>query len=124
MSVSTEDALEELLIRVAGGDEDAWQQFFDRYAGIIYVRCCDFDLTPHIAEDIVVDVMIKLHKKLKEFEFPAGVQEKDHAKVFSGWLRNVTSNSIIDFLRKQKKGAQEISPEAVSYTHLTLPTKA
>jgi len=74
----------------------AWRAFVDRYGPRIYEWCLNRRLQPADAEDVTQEVLLKLARRLGEFEY-------DPKQSFRGWLRRVTENAIIDFFRDQKE---------------------
>lgn len=86
-----------LLNRIRAGrkDENAWRDFIDRYGGRIYQWALNRKLQPSDAEDVTQEVLLKLASNFEKFEY-------DVNQSFRGWLRRVTENSIIDFVRSKK----------------------
>ena len=74
----------------------AWRRFVDRYGRRIYEWCAHRGLQPADAEDVTQEVLVKLARRLGEFEY-------DPSQTFRGWLRRVTENTIIDFLRARRQ---------------------
>ena len=63
-----------------------------------------------LAEEVVQDAFLKLHEHWEEVEIPRA------------WLFRCVRNFAFNILRKNKRETLDEAP--VSYTHLTLPTKA
>ncbi len=87
-----------LLLRIKDGkdNEEAWQEFVRRYGTRIYEWCLNRKLSAHDAEDVAQNILLKLAKSLKRFEY-------DNQGTFRGWLRRVTENALIDFFKDQNK---------------------
>lgn len=86
-----------LLARIAEGDLEAFQMFYDRYAGrvLAYVR----QLSRHRegAEDVVQEVFVAVWRRAASFRPERG----DPA----GWLYTVTRNKLVDLWRRQGETA-------------------
>ncbi len=75
-------------------DENAWREFVERYGSRVYQWCLNRKLQASDAEDVTQDVLLKLARHFKEFEY-------DPSLSFRGWLRTVTENAIKDFFKSQ-----------------------
>jgi RNA polymerase sigma-70 factor (ECF subfamily) len=76
-------------------DQEAWQQFVDRYGARIYDWCLNRKLETADAQDVTQEILLRLASQMRTFEY-------DPKKSFRGWLRRVTENAIIDFFRSNK----------------------
>ena len=90
-----------LLIRIQDpADAEAWRQFFELYAPVIYGFARKRGLQDADAADLMQDVLRSV----------AGAAERlnyDPAKgTFRGWLYSVTRNKIFNFLDKQRHHAR------------------
>lgn len=82
-----------LLVRIRDvSDTDAWTQFLERYTPRIYAWCRRYQLQESDASDVTQDVLTKLLKAMRSFEYDASRGS------FRGWLKTVTNNVIRDFL--------------------------
>lgn len=86
-------------IREDDRDQHAWREFVGRYGKQIYEWCAHRGLQPCDAEDVTQEVLTKLAKKLGSFEY-------DPDSTFRGWLRRITENAIVDFLRDCRRRGQ------------------
>lgn len=97
-----------LLRQIQSGahQEDAWSEFVARYGSRIYEWCLNRNLQPSDAEDVSQNVLIKLARALRTFEYR-------QTGSFRGWLRRVTENTLVDFFRdrQRKQGATSIRAE-------------
>jgi RNA polymerase sigma-70 factor (ECF subfamily) len=86
-----------LLLRLRDAeDRQAWEAFVDRYAPMIFHWCRRYGLQDSDAADVTQDVLIKLVRVMREFEY-------DPARgTFRGWLKTVTSNTLRDVLQGWK----------------------
>jgi len=82
-----------LLQRVkAQRDEKSWEEFVHYYRHYIYIICRRMNLGHHDAEEVVQLIIVKLWKKLPEFNY-------DSRSRFRSWLCTVTGNAVRDFVR-------------------------
>jgi RNA polymerase sigma-70 factor (ECF subfamily) len=80
-------------------DQAAWAVFVDRYGPPIYQWCSQWKLQQADADDVAQQVMSKLACKMAEFDYAPTKGS------FRGWLRTVTVNAVLDFLKwKQRAG--------------------
>lgn len=86
-------------LRCEDRDAAAWEVFVDRYGARIFSWCRSRGLQAADAEDVTQDILVKLAKYLGSFEYDRGLS-------FRGWLRRVTENAIVDFLREAKSRKQ------------------
>lgn len=85
-----------LAVRTAPGDSDAWQQFVDRYQPRIRYWCRSWGLQESDREDVSQDVLLRLAKALKRFDY-------DPNRSFRAWLKTVTHHAWVDWANRQKK---------------------
>ena len=83
-------------IRVDDRDPDAWREFVDRYGKRIFGWCVHRRLYADDAQEVTQDVLLKLSRRLGSFEYDPG-------QSFRGWLRRVTENAIVDYVRDGKR---------------------
>lgn len=75
----------------------AWTDFVSRYRGsIVSLSKRLFGIQDAIADDIAQGVLLKLVKEMQRFEYNPN-------KSFSGWLKTVTKNSVLDYFRKENR---------------------
>jgi RNA polymerase sigma-70 factor (ECF subfamily) len=85
---------EQALVRVAGGDRDAFAVLFGRYAGKVKSYLMRLGANGAIAEDLAQDVMVSIWRR-------AGSYDPAKAKA-STWIFVVARNAWIDRLRREK----------------------
>jgi RNA polymerase sigma factor (sigma-70 family) len=87
-----------LLVRIQdSADAEAWRQFFELYAPVVYGFARKRGLQDADAADLMQDV-------LRSVSLAAGRLDYDPAKgTFRGWLYSVTRNKIFNFLDKQRR---------------------
>lgn len=97
-----------LLIRLsqpASLNEEAWREFVDLYAPLIYHWCLHYGTQEADAQDVTQDVLLKLAVKMPSFTY-------DPVGSFRSWLRTVTSHAWADFHRERTE--QGSGSEAVA----------
>jgi RNA polymerase sigma-70 factor (family 1) len=85
--------MDQLLVRIANGDESAFSALFSRYRGHIYRIAYKLFHLPFVAEDIVQEVFAKVW--IKRHELPA-------VKQIDNYLFIITRNHIHSELKKRK----------------------
>lgn len=87
-----------LLLRIKDPrDTDAWAQFHDLYAPLLYKYARSRGLSREDAEDVRATCYETIVQKIKEFEY-------DEAKGgFKAWLRTLVSRRVVDLLRKRRE---------------------
>ena len=68
------------------GAEATWQEFRSRLLGFVGLRVAD----PQAAEDIVQEVMLRIHRQATSLENPAAM---------SAWVYQIARNAVIDHYR-------------------------
>lgn len=108
-----------LLIRLQTSPEDqqAWEEFVDRYSRKIYQWCRRWGLQNADAEDITQGLLLKLAGVLRQFTYDPEVGS------FRGWLKTLTFRAWHDFchnkLRKERGSGDTDQLEAL----LALPAR-
>lgn len=86
-----------LLERVKNqNDSAAWEEFIELYKNYIYVIVRSMSIFEHDADDIVQQVTFKLWKNLCDYQY-----DPSRAR-FRTWVRTVTKNEVLSFIRKRK----------------------
>ncbi len=106
----------ELLLRVAGGDEQSFRQLFDAYRPKLYTYLLKLTESPETAEDLVHDVFLKLWLKKENFaeveNFSAYLYRMAHNQAITG-LRRMSTETLV--LAEVKYRDHNI-PEEPAYT--------
>jgi len=88
---------ETLLNRVRSPlDQEAWNEFVERYGRRIYGWCRQWRLQEADAEDVTQDVLLRLARKMRRFTY-------DPSRSFRGWLWMLTHHAWSDFLEDRKR---------------------
>ncbi len=99
MSSRTETATSAtLLMRLRDArDQQAWEAFVERYAPMIFSWCRRFGLQESDAADTTQDVLFKLVRAMRAFEYDPSRGS------FRSWLKTVTGNTVRDLLQSWKR---------------------
>lgn len=97
-----------LLDRIAAGDEISWDEFYDRYSGIVHSVAVFKGLDSAEAEDICQQVMLQFFKQSKTFRF-----DPDIAR-FRTYFGRIVNAKIAGFYRKKiDEPNDEVEPAPV-----------
>ena len=88
-----------LAIRDATQSAEVWEQFVERYQGMIDKWCHTWGLQESDRHDVCQDVLLSLSQAMKEFEY-------DSSRSFRAWLKTVTRNAISAWKKKHQKPGQ------------------
>jgi RNA polymerase sigma-70 factor (ECF subfamily) len=80
-------------------DQAAWDAFVERYGGRIYAWCRHWGCQDADAEDTTQEVLRKLFRELKRFQY-------DRRQSFRSWLKAITRTAFVDGLRKHQRQPQ------------------
>lgn len=83
-------------------DVHLFNELVGRYEKKIFFRCKEYVQDEHTAKDLVQEVLLKIFLRLKSFR---------ETERFSSWLHAIVNNTCLDFLRKNKKKFEGITPE-------------
>ena len=97
-----------LLERVAAGDLEAFQLFYERYAGRVHAYVQQLSRSREGAEDVVQEVFLAVWRKAASFR-----PERGDA---AGWLYTMTRNKLVDGWRRAGQGAEAV--EALDFQRL------
>ena len=108
--------LAELVVRASGGDQTAWDEVVDRFAGLVWHVARAHRLGDADSADVAQTVWLRLVESLPRLREPAAV---------GGWLATTTRNECLRVLRVSGREvaddstvlvdvpSREASPEAV-----------
>ena len=83
------------------GDQQAWQEFFDIYWALMFNFVRRAGLNEHDAEEVVMDSMETVARKMEEFEY-----NRETGR-FKSWLLTIVRFKLGDRFRKQKRRAEK-----------------
>jgi RNA polymerase sigma factor (sigma-70 family) len=84
----------DLLARVNDGDESAWNELVDRFAGLVWSVARSFRLSAAATEDVVQTVWLRLA------EHSARIREPEH---LAGWLATSTRHEALRVIRGHQR---------------------
>ena len=73
---------------------DIFEDIYDRYSSFVYKNCLTLTASEADAQDISQDIWINLYFGLEKFRFESS---------FSFWLKRITVNRCLNYLKKRKK---------------------
>ena len=83
---------EQLVYRVAGGDDRALSELYDRYSRPVYATGVRLLRDVSLAEELVQDAFTNVWRR-------AGTFDPERAS-FATWLYRITRNRVVDLARK------------------------
>jgi RNA polymerase sigma factor (sigma-70 family) len=83
-------------LRQDPANQQAWEEFVERYGRRIYGWCRAWHVQDADAKDVTQMVLLKLARKMSTFEY-------DPAASFRAWLKTVTQHAVSDFLDEWKQ---------------------
>jgi RNA polymerase sigma factor (sigma-70 family) len=86
-------------------DEESWKEFVFYYRGYVYNIASRMGLNHHDAEEVGQDVMVKLWKKIPEFQYDSNKGR------FRGWLCTVTANRVKQLWRTKSGDLDRLTPD-------------
>ena len=105
-----------LIDRALAGDHKAFDELIIPIRKLVYHKALKAVKDADIAEDIAQEVIIRVYRKLHTFRGDSSL---------STWVFVIARNTLLMYFRSERRrrsSALSELPEAVSYTHLTLPT--
>ena len=82
-----------LIDRAKNGDRQAYKRLYELHVAAVYGLALRLVNEARCAEDVTQEVFIRVWRSLKDFRGESR---------FSSWLHRVTSNTAVDYLRKQR----------------------
>lgn len=99
------EALDQLLVRAADGDELAWREIIERYErrvyGLIRAQCGNNDLAEEITQSTFCTVVTKI----------GGYTEQGR---FESWLFRIAMNRLRDEMRRRRRQAIPVEDETLT----------
>ncbi len=93
---------QDLVTRIQNGDADAFRQFYDEYAPLVYkyvyIRVSDH----HEAEDLTAEVFVKAWKGLPNYQWQGAP--------VTAWLFRIAHNAVVDKYRRTKFSLTTLMP--------------
>lgn len=95
-----------LIDKCLKGDQLSQRALFEKYAPRMYTVCLRYAKDSEEAQDILQDTFIKIFKKLDAYNGMGS---------FEGWIRRITVNTALDYIRKNVKFQDNRQIENESY---------
>jgi RNA polymerase sigma-70 factor, ECF subfamily len=95
MSTSFQSTSSSLIMRVQAREEDAWRQFSELYAPLVYHWCRKSGLSAEDAADAVQEIFHSLISGITSYH-------RMENGAFRGWLFTVTRNKLTDIARSRR----------------------
>jgi len=103
---------QELLVRLAEGDQYAFEQIYLSYSPKIYRKILQLVKQPAIAEELLQDVFVKIWEKR---------QVLDNEKSFKSYLYTIAKNMVVDLFRRAALDRQMLEKFIIDNTELHYP---
>ncbi|HEX3386569.1 MAG TPA: RNA polymerase sigma factor, partial [Mucilaginibacter sp.] len=81
---------DELIARAKARDMHAWKTLYDQNRQSVYSLCVRMCGNRHDAEDILQESFVSAYRKIGQLR---------HSTIFGGWLRRITINHCLQYLR-------------------------
>ncbi len=88
--------------RVAGGDDEALAELYDRYSARVFGVCLRILSEGQLAEDVLQEVFVRVWERAQSYEPSRGS--------FVTWLMGIARNTCIDQLRRMRARPQLADP--------------
>ena len=102
-----------LIAKIKFRDDQAWRDFVDVYAPLIFQWCRQSSLNNDDCADVTQEVFSKLYRAIEKYD-------RRQNSNFRSWLWVVTRNSIRDFCRKKSR---EVTGEGGTQFHQILESQ-
>ena len=97
LTSATASTSSSFLERVRAGGEQAWHDFFHRYAGMIREIGARRHLSPEECDDLLIDVMVIFWKKIDEF-----IYDRQRGR-FRGYLAKITQFAVLKIRARKRR---------------------
>jgi RNA polymerase sigma factor (sigma-70 family) len=84
----------DLVARANDGDNDAWDELVERYAGLLLAVCRRYGMTAAATDDVCQTVWLRLVEHLSELDQPAALP---------GWLRTTAARECLHAIRMAQR---------------------
>lgn len=89
---------QEVMSRIAHGDEDAMMLLYERHSGLVYSVALHLLSDPQLAEDVAQEVFLNIWRNPRSFNAARGS--------LTSWLAVISRHRAIDILRKRRKESE------------------
>lgn len=97
-----------LLERIKNGDEIAWQEFYEHYRSLVWLKGNDYGLTETEQQDLLIDVMLDFFNAQKKFRYDPSKGR------FRSYFRQLIASRCLKIIKKRMPQASgEIAMETL-----------
>lgn len=113
MKESTQSAngIDVLIKQCIGNDKRAQKELYEHFAPLHYAKIRRYVSEQVEANELLNESFFKIFRNLKHYNFTGS---------FEGWMHRITINTVLDYLRKQKK-YQNIRREDADELEIPIP---
>jgi len=86
-------------LRQEPNDQAAWNEFLTRYEPLVLTWCRGFGLQDADARDVAQNVLLRLARKMKSFQY-------DPSRSFRAWLKTLTHHAWSDYQQARGRPGQ------------------
>lgn len=102
----------ELLVKLAEGDENAFEQLYLIYSPRLYKKILQLVKQPAIAEELLQDVFVKIWEKRETL---------DNQRSFKSFLYTIAKNLVVDLFRRTALDKQMLESFIIENSELHYP---
>ena len=106
---------EQLIVRVAMGDQRAFETLYDRYAATVFGLTLKMLGDRQLAEDAVQEIFWRVWQRAASF---------DRSRAFAPWLFGIAHNYCVDELRRRKVRPQQVYEDGDQLILSDIPDEA
>jgi RNA polymerase sigma-70 factor, ECF subfamily len=88
----------QLMAKVTGRDQTAFEQLYDRYAPVVYTMVLRIVKTPEVAQDLLQEIFLAIWNKSSSFSEARG-------SVYT-WIMSLARNRSLDFLKSKEHASR------------------
>jgi len=90
----------ELAARCQAGDAEAFADLYRRHAGRLFALACRLAGSADVAEDLLQEIFLQVHRKLGSFKGDAAI---------GTWLHRLAINCCLDFVRSRRAKERKVT---------------
>jgi RNA polymerase sigma-70 factor (ECF subfamily) len=100
----------QLMTKVAGRDQSAFEQLYDRYSPVVYTMVVRIVKTPGIAEDLLQEIFLSIWTKSSSFSEARG-------SVYT-WIMTLARNRSFDYLKSKERASRSGGVDEETFLNL------
>ena len=94
-----------LINKLRDGDSVSWDEFYERYHGIMHDVGIAKGLSEDECNDLIQEVMLRFFQKSKNFKFDPNIAK------FRTYFSKIIAGKIVDIIRRRMNTKAELTPE-------------